>query len=231
MDNAAAPAQNPSESSADAGSPEESDALSLSSLISSRVCHDLINPVGAIGSGLDVLDDPDTEETMRDAALDLIRSGAQKALALLTFARLAYGAAGGFGAQISLDDAKAAMQAVYDTLKPELAWNLAGGLAAKEQVKTLLILAHAAADCVPRGGVVAIEGEIGDFTITATGKRIYLQDDLVKALQGDGRGLTPKFTPALIAAQLVKSAGGEISAEATDEKAVMRARVKAHNQA
>jgi len=204
--------------------PDGEDPIALSALLSSRVCHDLINPVGAIGSGLEVLDDPAMEDTMRDAALDLIRSGAKKALALLTYARLAYGAAGGFGAQISMDDARTAMEAVYENLKPELQWELAGGLAAKENVKALLILANAAADCIPRGGVVTIKGDINAFTITAAGKRIYLQEDLVKALEGDGRGITPKFTPALIAGRLIVSTGGAVSASVDDEKAEISVR-------
>ncbi len=200
------------------------DALGLSALLSSRVCHDLINPVGAIGSGLDVLDDPEMDETMRGAALDLIRSGATKALALLSYARLAYGAAGGFGAVISMDDARDALNGLYATLKPDLVWEMAGGMAPKENVKAILILANAAADCVPRGGAVTIAGDINAFKITATGKRIYLQDDLVKSLSGEARDLTPKFTPTLIAAQMIVASGGAVDVIGDDEKVVIEVR-------
>ena len=192
-------------------------ALTISALLSSRVCHDLINPVGAIGSGLEVLDDPSMDGSMREAAIDLIRSGAGKAIALLTYARLAYGAAGGFGAQINLEDAKKALEGVYQTVKPDLEWGIGEGLAAKENVKVLLILAYAAADCVPRGGAVTISGDITDFAITATGKKVILQEDLVKALGGDARGIAPKFTPALIASQLVAEAGGVVSASLEED--------------
>ncbi len=202
---------------------EDLGAVALSALLSSRVCHDLINPVGAIGSGLEVLDDPGMEDTMRDAALDLIRSGAKKALALLSYARLAYGAAGGFGAQISLDDAEKALAAVYDTVKPELEWVIGAGLAPKENVKVLMILAYAAADCVPRGGTVRITGDISDFTIRAAGNKLLLQEDLVKALRGDPEGLAPKFTPALLAAEIVSGAGGSISVEKTEEAVTFKA--------
>ena len=75
---------------------------------------------------------------------------------------------------------------LYDTVKPDLVWEMAGGMAPKENVKAILILANAAADCVPRGGVVTITGDVDAFTITATGKRIYLQDDLVKGIEGRG---------------------------------------------
>ncbi len=217
-ENAAPQSENP------AAEEEGPDALGLSALLSSRVCHDLINPVGAIGSGLDVLDDPEMDEAMRGAALDLIRSGATKALALLSYARLAYGAAGGFGAEISMDDAREALDGLYATLKPDLVWEMTGGMAPKDNVKAILILANAAADCVPRGGTVTIAGDIDAFTITAVGKRIYLQDDLVKALGGEARDLTPKFTPALIAAQMIVAGGGAVDVFADDEKAVIDVR-------
>ncbi len=203
------------------------DALGLSALLSSRVCHDLINPVGAIGSGLDVLDDPEMDESMRGAALDLIRSGATKALALLSYARLAYGAAGGFGAQISMDDAREALEGLYATLKPDLVWEMAGGMAPKEKVKAILILTNAAADCIPRGGAVTIAGDMDAFKITAAGKRIYLQEDLIKSLRGEARDLTPKFTPTLIAAQMIVEGGGAVDAFADDEKAVIDVRFSA----
>ncbi len=199
------------------------DALALSALLSSRVCHDLINPVGALSSGLEVLDDPSMEGAMREAAMDLIRSGAQKAIALLSYARLAYGAAGGFGAQISLEDAQKALADLFAITKAELQWELGSGLAAKENVKVLMVLAYAAADCVPRGGVVSVKGDINNFTVSASGKKLLLNDSLVKALGGDAADITPKFTPALIAAQLIESTGGAIKVERTEEEVLFRA--------
>ena len=196
-------------------------------MLSSRVCHDLINPVGAIGSGLEVLDDPTMDGTMREAAQDLIQSGATKAIALLTYARLAYGAAGGFGAQISLEDAKKVLLGIYATVKPDLDWQIGDGYADKENVKVLLVMAYSAAECVPRGGTVLIEGSIEKFTITATGKKVLLQDALVSALSGDGTDITPKFTPALIASRLAASKGGRITATKTDDVVVLAASFKA----
>ena len=201
------------------------DAVDLSALISSRVCHDLINPVGAISSGLEVLDDPELDGAMREAAFDLIRSGASKAIALLSYARLAYGAAGGFGAQISLDDARKVLGELFDTTKAELDWQLEGGLAAKENVKVLLTLAYAAADGVPRGGVVKISGTIADFVIEATGKKVLLPNGLAEALSGDTDELTPKFTPALIASRLAEDRGGAITATLENETLTFTAKM------
>lgn len=200
------------------------DPITLSSLLASRLCHDLINPIGAIGSGLEVLEEPEMDQAMKDAALDLIRSGGRKSVGLLKFARLAYGAAGGFDAEIPMDEAAAALKEVYEWAKADLDWRLPGAPKPKDIVKIILILCHAAADCVPRGGVVSIRELDGDYVIEARGPRMILQDDLVRAVRGDAEELKPKFTPAYIAGVIARSAGGQISLAVDDEKVVMRAK-------
>src|SRR5215207_4303193 len=81
------------------------DPLELAALVASRVCHDVISPVGAIVNGLEILEDEKDEE-MRGFALDLVRKSARQASARLQFARLAFGAAGSAGAQLDTGDAE-----------------------------------------------------------------------------------------------------------------------------
>src|SRR4051794_30380712 len=81
------------------------ESLDLAALLCSRVCHDLISPVGAIVNGLEVLED-DNDESTKTFALDLIKKSARQASARLQFCRLAFGAAGSAGAQIDLGDAE-----------------------------------------------------------------------------------------------------------------------------
>lgn len=200
------------------------DPVSLSSLLASRVCHDLINPVGALGSGLDVLEEGDLDPSMRDAALDLISTGGKKSIALLKFARLAYGAAGGFGAQIPIDEAEQAIRELYNWSKAELEWTAPPGLAPKETVKIALILAHAAMDCVPRGGIVKVVVGEDSVSVEATGQRVMLNADLIAALAGEVEDLKPKFAPAYIAGLLAREAGGAIEAALDGDKAAFSAR-------
>lgn len=201
----------------------ELDAVTLSALLASRLCHDLINPVGAIGSGLEVLDDSAMDPAMRDAAIDLIRTGGGKSIALLKFARLAYGAAGGFGAEIPLEEAEAALREMFKWTKAELVWRLRLGLAPKDQVKAILILGYAASDCVPRGGTVVIAGTPNAFTIETTGVRTILNAELNAALSGEAADLKPKFAPAYLAGLLARDGGGAISAELDKDKIVFSA--------
>ena len=112
-------------------------ALDLAALLCSRVCHDLISPVGAIVNGLEVMEEDKNEET-KTFALDLIKKSAHQASAKLQFCRLAFGAAGSAGAQIDLGDAEKAARGLIEDGKTTLAWNLPRALLAKNRVKLLL---------------------------------------------------------------------------------------------
>jgi len=199
----------------------ELDAVALSALMSSRVCHDLINPVGALASGLEVLNDPATDPDMRAAALDLIKTSAEKSVALLKYARLAYGAAGGRGAELSFDEARAVLEGMFAFTKAELAWAIPSGQRPKEEVRAVLIFALAAADCIPRGGVVAVAGQDGVYEVRADGSRVIVQAEMVAAMEGAAPDLKPKFTPHYLAARAARSAGGGASLTRDGEAAVI----------
>lgn len=207
------------------------DAVSVSALMSSRICHDLINPVGALSSGLEVLADPSMDESMKEAAIDLIRSSAERAVALLKYARLAYGAAGGRGAELPLDEARDALLAMFAGTKCQLDWRVATGQAPKDEVKALLVFALSAGDCVPRGGVVTVEGSAGHYEITASGVRLFLNDELIRAAAGETIEMKPKFAPHFLAGIAARRTGGEVSAALEDEKATFRLRFERLDQA
>src|SRR6201992_1772978 len=132
------------------------DALELAALLCSRVCHDLISPVGAIVNGLEVLDD-DPKPEDREFALDLIRKSAKTASARLQFCRLAFGAAGSSGAQIDLGDALAMARGHLEDGQTTIAWNLPRVLLPKNRVKLLLNMMVLAQQTIPRGGVLTVD--------------------------------------------------------------------------
>jgi histidine phosphotransferase ChpT len=98
------------------------DSLDLAALLCSRVCHDVISPVGAIVNGLEVLEDEKDAE-MRGFALDLIKKSARTASARLQFCRLAFGAAGSAGASIDTGDAEQVARGLIadERTKPRMA--------------------------------------------------------------------------------------------------------------
>src|SRR5215471_18820365 len=130
-------------------------ALDLAALLCSRVCHDLISPVGAIVNGLEVLDEDKDEET-KVFALDLIKKSAQQASAKLQFCRLAFGAAGSAGAQIDLGDAEKVARGLLGDDKTTIVWNLPRELLPKNRVKLLLNMLLIAVGTIPRGGTLTV---------------------------------------------------------------------------
>jgi histidine phosphotransferase ChpT len=168
------------------------DSLDLAALLCSRVCHDLISPVGAIVNGLEVLDE-DKDESTKTFALDLIKKSARTASARLQFCRLAFGAAGSAGAQIDLGDAEKAARGFIEDDKTKLAWNLPRVLLPKNRVKLLMNMLLIAGQAIPRGGLLTVdsigEGDSMSFSITATGLNARVTQ-AVPALLAGGVGVT-----------------------------------------
>ena len=182
------------------------DALELAALLCSRVCHDLISPVGAIVNGLEVLDDNPKPED-RDFALDLIRKSAKTASARLQFCRLAFGAAGSSGAQIDHGDAQNMSRGHIEDGKTTIAWNLPRLLLPKNRVKLLLNMMVIAQQTIPRGGTLTVdpvgEGETMSFRVTATGLNARLPQNIADLLAAapasgvDAHAVQPHYTRLL----------------------------------
>jgi histidine phosphotransferase ChpT len=132
--------------------------LELAALVASRICHDIINPVGAIMNGLEMLDEDDDPKA-RDYALHVIRNVTEQASARLKFARLAYGANQSAGDSV---DVKAAQEAAHDVLasqpksKHALTWRMPAGFMGKDHAKLLLNLVTLAVTALPKGGDIEV---------------------------------------------------------------------------
>jgi len=182
------------------------DALELAALLCSRVCHDLISPVGAIVNGLEVLDDNPKPED-REFALDLIRKSAGTASARLQFCRLAFGAAGSAGAQIDLGDAQTMARGHLEDAKTKIVWNLPRVLLAKNRVKLLLNMMVIAQQTIPRGGVLTVdpigEGDTLGFRINAAGLNARMPQNIADLLSAahessvDAHAVQPYYTRLL----------------------------------
>jgi histidine phosphotransferase ChpT len=180
------------------------DSLDLAALLCSRVCHDVISPVGAIVNGLEVLAE-EKDAGMRDFALELINKSAKTASARLQFARIAFGAAGSAGAAIDTGDAEQVAKGFMNDDKLKLSWSGPRLLMPKNRVKLLLNLLVIASSCIPRGGTIdfVLEGD-GDtpvFRITAQGKNARIPHGVELSLAGtpengsvDAHGIQPFYT-------------------------------------
>ncbi|HEX3342522.1 MAG TPA: histidine phosphotransferase family protein [Pseudolabrys sp.] len=167
------------------------EALDLAALLCSRVCHDLISPVGAIVNGLEVLEE-EKDEATKEFALDLIKKSARTASAKLQFCRIAFGAAGSAGAQIDLGDAETVARGFLEDDKTKLAWNLPRTLSPKNRVKLLLNMLVIAGQAIPRGGRISVDPVGSDesmgFKVTAAGTNAKVPPAVPALLTGEGSG-------------------------------------------
>ncbi len=179
------------------------DSLDLAALLCSRVCHDVISPVGAIVNGLEVLAE-EKDQDMRDFALDLISKSAKTASARLQFARIAFGAAGSAGSAIDTGDAEQVAKGFLNDDKLRLSWSGPRLLMPKNRVKLLLNLLVVASSCIPRGGSLSCtiegDGDFPTFTITAEGKNARIPHGVEASLAGapesgavDAHGIQPFY--------------------------------------
>jgi histidine phosphotransferase ChpT len=177
-------------------------ALDLAALLCSRVCHDLISPVGAIVNGLEVLDEDKDEET-KTFALDLIKKSARQASAKLQFCRLAFGAAGSAGAQIELGDAEKTARGLIEDGKTTIVWNLPRELVPKNRAKLLLNMLMIAGGAIPRGGTITVDAAGTGYRVAASGLNARLTQATAELLSGspahtvDAHAIQPLYTGIL----------------------------------
>lgn len=177
--------------------------LEFAALLVSRVCHDLVSPVGAVVNGLEVLED-ERDATMRADALKLVVSSAEQATARLQFARIAFGAAGSAGAELDLNEVGRTVRGLLSNGKVELDWQAASYNWPKDWAKLLMNATLLAADSLPRGGNVYVETSADvaapGFTVRATGQGARFHEDAEKAARGepnhplDGRSVQAYLT-------------------------------------
>jgi len=194
--------------------------LDFAALLVSRVCHDLVSPVGAVVNGLEVLED-ETDMAMRADALRLVAASAEQAAARLQFARIAFGAAGSAGAELDLAEVGRIMSGLLKGGKVELVWQAEAVNWPKDWAKLLMNAVLVGADSLPRGGKVYVEtsraGHAPKFTVRAAGTIARMTPEVERALTGepagvlDGRSIQPYLTH-----QLSKTIGAVLGTAAAE---------------
>ncbi|QKG70236.1 histidine phosphotransferase family protein [Erythrobacter mangrovi] len=193
---------------------DDRQSIDLAAMLCSRLCHDMLSPVGALSNGLELLA-LETDPEMRANVMQLLDQSAKISTNKLKFFRLAFGAAGGFGDQVDVEEPKALIQAlVADKANVEVNWALAGSTMAKPAVKVLLNFAQIAIDALVRGGTLDVGAEVRDgateIVVRATGPKIAFDETIGKALDGtlDRTELSSRTAAAHMIALLAQENGG-----------------------
>ncbi len=177
--------------------------IRVAELICSRLCHDLVSPIGAINNGIELIEEMDGG--MADEAMALVGQSGRRAAALLRCFRLAYGAAGAQGA-IGLADTRDVAQAYLVGTKVSLDWpQIPAGATDPLPAgtgKLVLNLIVLASEALIYGGKVSVMVEGGaaprQVTIRADGRTAALGEEERRALTGatPTDALTPKTVHA-----------------------------------
>ena len=204
------------------------DALDLAALLCSRVCHDVISPVGAIVNGLEVLED-EKDADMRAFAVDLIKKSAKTASARLQFCRLAFGAAGSAGASIDTGDAESVTRNLIGDDRTKLDWQAARVLMPKNKVKLILNLCLIATAAIPRGGVITVSVTGADdataIKITAIGANARLAHAVPALLAGkpEGDSVDAHGIQAFYTGLVARACGMELKVDVSPEGVTINA--------
>jgi len=163
----------------------ELSAPDLASLLASRLCHDAVSPVGAIRTGLEMLDeDPNDAE-----AMNLTRESTARAVAKLQFLRIAFGASGSAAAPIDLGDARSLTEGLMAFEKANLTWEGERAYVPKNVAKLIMNLVLVANASVPRGPAVEVRIEALEpetrIAITARGKPLRVPAVFRQMVQGE----------------------------------------------
>lgn len=189
--------------------------VDFASLLCSRLCHDLMSPVGALNNAIELLAD-ETDPEMREKCLELLADSARASANKLKFFRLAFGAAGGFGEEIDTHEAEIALEGLFGAERRiQLGWAVSEEKLPKDAVKLLLNLAMLAGDALVRGGRLDVGAELQsdeiELAVRAEGPRILLDPALREALESGGGGqLEPRAAGAWLAHTLIDGVGGSI---------------------
>ena len=193
---------------------DDRQSIDLAAMLCSRLCHDLLSPVGALSNGLELLA-MESDAEMRANVMQLLEQSALISTNKLKFFRLAFGAAGGFGERVEIAEPKTLIEAlIADKPNITIEWALAEPTLGKPAVKVLLNFAQIAIDALVRGGTLDIGAEMRDgaceIVVRAIGPKIAFDDTIGKALDGslNRADLTSRTAAAHMINLLATESGG-----------------------
>jgi histidine phosphotransferase ChpT len=198
--------------------------LDLAALLCSRVCHDVISPVGAITNGLELLEVED-DESMREMAMDLVKKSAKQASAKLQFCRIAFGAAGSAGSMIDMGEAGDVARAFVGEEKVKLEWQAPRENRPKTEVKLVLNMMLLGIAGIPRGGKVLVGVDGGGFVVRAEGDQARIPEKIAEVIAGstNGQELDARLVQPYYSQRLAASAGQTLSMALDNGAVVVRA--------
>jgi histidine phosphotransferase ChpT len=192
--------------------------IEFAALMVSRVCHDLVGPLGAVVNGLEVLED-ERDAAMRADAIKLVTSSADQALARIQFMRIAFGAAGSAGAELDLGEIGRLVQGLLAGGKVTIDWQVPQAYWPKDWAKLVMNATLLAADCLPRGGAVSVSAtaETPSFRIRGTGPLVRVGEETEKSVRGEAMHVDARAVQPFLTHKLSRAVNAALTLTATQE--------------
>lgn len=188
--------------------------IEFAALLVSRVCHDLVGPLGAVVNGMEVLED-ERDPAMREDAIKLVTMSADQALARIQFMRIAFGAAGSAGAELDLGEIGRLVTGLLEGGKIKLEWNAQRLYWHKDWAKLLMNATLLAADCLPRGGLVTVEtnedATAPSFKIRAAGLNARVTEDVDRSLRGEATNVDARHVQPFLTYKLSRTVNAALT--------------------
>ncbi|MFV0245272.1 MAG: histidine phosphotransferase family protein [Qingshengfaniella sp.] len=163
----------------------------LAELLGSRICHDLISPIGAIGNGLELL-------SMSGGAsgpeMALINDSLTNANTRIRYYRIAYGAAGENQA-VARQEIVSLLSDLTRGSRLKITWHSQQDVARRD-AKLLFLLIQCCETAMPYGGEIGIQAADDGWHVSARAQKIKPLDDLWSLLEGDENDV--QITPAQV---------------------------------
>lgn len=183
-------------------------------LLISRLCHDLVGPIGAINNGVELVEEAGLG--VDGDAFDLIADSAAIAARRLKLFRLAFGAAG-VQQSVTVADVRALLDGWFRGSRITFTWGVDAGVVGEPTLlKLLMIACLLAEEGMPQGGTLHLSGTGQAVRIEGAGPQASLRAEVRLALEGRAglADLTPRSVLAHAAERLAAAHGKVLTAEA-----------------
>lgn len=174
------------------------DNANLAALVGSRICHDLISPVGAINNGLELLG---MAGTMDGPELELISDSVSNANARIRFFRVAFGAAG--EQQMSRSEIVSILADISKAARVSYQWSPSEG-STRSEVRMAFLAALCLETALPFGGTIKVLCAEGKWAVVGEGSKLNVNDELWARVSGGTS--SAEVTPALVQFALLPEA-------------------------
>lgn len=194
--------------------------VNLAGLIGSRICHDLVSPIGAISNGIELIG---MAGGTSGPEMELISDSAGNASARIRFFRVAYGAPG--AQEMARGEIDAILRGVTRGGRIEMRWHPAEAQS-RAAVRRAFLALQCCETALAHGGRIDIRLAEGEWQVEGRAQKLRLDEGLWTDLAEGCPGRTVPITPALVQfallADALREAGRALSVATGPEGVTLR---------